>query len=517
VPKSAVHHVGYPGCGVRSTVSFLRPELRSRFRLPGWRTIVVASTCLALAAVAATASAARLRSVRLFATGPTLPLRTAIFDSALYGGTNAPTAFALTSSAGATYVRLIVRWNAVAPATPPPDFVATDPTSPGYSWTHLDASVAAAEAAGLTPILNVGAPPSWAYANPPKNRNGGTPQVGALGQFATALATHYNGSEAGLVVHDFMLWDEPNLSLHLDPVSPAIYRNMVNAFAASIHAVDPTSLIVAGALDPFGHKKTRKQDWYSAPPLTYMRSLLCISAGAHPHSTCKKPVHFDVWAHHPYTFGGPFAHARKSGDVSLGDLPKMRALLRQAAKLHHIVSTHPVQFWVTEFGWDSKPPRPHAVPLKLEGRWTSEALFQMWRSGVSLVTWFLLQDQASPSPYQSGIYFHSPSIDTARAKPMRTSFRFPFVAFLGKGKVSVWGRDATSDKQLLTIKRRHGGHGAWRTVARIRSNSYGIFRATLKLKATKKDWLLATAPGSGKSIPFSLTEPKPCRCGPWGN
>jgi len=273
---------------------------------------------------------------------------------------------------------------------------------------------------------------------------------------------------------------------------------------------------VAGGLDPFGHPKSKKQKWYSVAPLAYMRALLCLSKGAHPHATCHNAVHFDAWSHHPYTFGGPFGRAKLSDDVELGDLPKMRALLQAAARLHHVLSAHPVRFWVTEFGWDSQPPRPHAAPMALAARWTSESLYQMWRSGVSLVTWFDLQDHRSPSPYQSGLYFSSASLGRARAKALLTGFRFPFVAYLGQGTVGVWGRDATSSKRLVTIQRRHG-HGPWRTVAKVSSNRFGIFRATLRLQATKQDSLRAVAPNSGTSLGFSLTVPYAPHIGPWGN
>jgi hypothetical protein len=154
----------------------------------------------------------------------------------------------------------------------------------------------------------------------------------------------------------------------------------------------------------------------------------------------------------------------------------------------------------------------------LASRWTAEALYQMWRSGVSLVTWFGLEDKGGKSPYQSGLFFHAKSLAQARAKPVRTAFRFPFVAYLGRGAVSVWGRDATSNKRLVTIQRRAGTSGHWRTVARIRSNGSGIFQAKLRLAATKNDWLRASAGGSGVSLAFSLARPSPkLRYGPWGN
>jgi Cellulase (glycosyl hydrolase family 5) len=471
---------------------------------------------LAGSAFAGTANTAH--QVRTYSTPPTMPLRTALWDP-VFSGLDPSTPLAIARSAGASYVRLHVPWYGIAPKTPPTGFVAADPMSPGYSWTHMDRIVTAAEEVGLTPILDVLSPPTWASKVLPKGVNGATPDIASLRDFATALATHYNGLTPGVPAeHVFQVWNEVNNSLHLNPVSASTYRAMVNAVADAVHAVDPANLVVAGALDPFGHPKTKKQTWYSVAPLAFMRSLLCLSKGKHPHATCKDPVHFDVWSHHPYTFGGAFGKAKKSDDIELGDLPRMRALLRAGIRLHRVISTNPPQFWVTEFGWDTNPPRPHAAPLGLAARWTAESLHQMWLSGISLVTWFLLEDYPSPSQYQSGLYFHAASLPDAQPKPGLTAFRFPFVAYLQKKKtVSVWGRDATSDRQVVIIQRRHGKGGSWRSVAKITSNANGIFLAKLKLKATKKDWLRAVATGSSESLAFSLNRPKDPHIGPWGN
>jgi hypothetical protein len=480
-----------------------------------WAAVSAALSMLVFAA--ATTASAKTTRQRVISTGGTIPLRTALLDPEFEGPQQA-SAFPMAAAAGASYVRLAVSWKSIAPATPAADFVATDPTSVGYNWTGLDAIVNEAEEAGLTPILDIASTPSWAYGVQPSGVNGGTPKAADLGAFATALATHYDGlTLGGPTAHVFQVWNEPNLSLDLSPVNANAYRDMVNAVYQAVHAVDPSNLVVAGALDPFGHPKGKKQKWYSVAPLAYMRSLLCLSKGKNPHVTCHKPAHFDVWSHHPYTFGGPFGHAKLPDDVELGDLPKMHALLRAATKHHTLVSASPVQFWVTEFGWDTNPPRKHAASLSLAARWTAESLHQMWLSGVSLVTWFLLEDYPSPSPYQSGLYFHADSLENAKPKPVRTAFRFPFVAYLKKSTVTVWGRVATSDRQVVTVQRRNGRSGAWRTLARIRSNRYGIFKATLKLKATKKNWLRAAAPGSGTSLAFSLTQPHDPHIGPWGN
>jgi hypothetical protein len=476
---------------------------------------------IAGAAVGHASRAHTSRAAHTYSTGTTLPLRTSLFDPYSFVGSS--DAFSMARAAGATYVRLIFNWSNVAPAVRPAGFVASDESSAGYSWDSLDSQVTAAEAAGVTPILDIFSAPKWAYVIHPYGSRGGTPSVTELGQFAKALATHYDGAHGVPAVHNFEVWNEPNLSLSLSPVKPAAYGAMVNAVATSVHAVNRNNVVVAGGLDPFENQAPR---FVAQAPLDYMSSLLCVSMGdpkaktaalRKPHATCKTKVHFDVWSHHPYTFGGPFGHAKRKDDVSLGDLPRMRALLQAAVKLHRVVSSHPVQFWVTEFSWDTNPPRAHAAPLGLQARWTSESLYQMWRSGVSLVTWFLLQDRPNPSPYQSGLYFHSKKLAEAKAKPTLTAFRFPFVAYLGKRTVSVWGRDETSKKALVSVQLAHKQRGPWRTVARIGTNRSGIFKASLKLKATSKDWLRATAPGASKSLPFSLTVPKTLHVGPWGN
>jgi Cellulase (glycosyl hydrolase family 5) len=482
------------------------------------RNISVGVAIVALAAVTAAAGSASARKtahgIRTYSTHRTLPLRTSVDDPFTFTGAQRAAGFVKARAAGASYVRIVVSWNAVAPDPRPAGFDAADPTSPGYSWSWYDDTIDSAEKAGLTPILDIARAPAWALATSHGKRIN-TPTAASLGQFAKALALHYDGKHNAPPAHVFQVWNEPNLSQDLAPVNAAAYRGMVNAVATSVHAVSRANLVVAGGLDPFGNKA---KTWYSISPLAYMRSLLCLSKGKHPHRTCRNQVHFDVWSHHPYSFNGPFGHATRADDVSLGDLPKMRTLLRAATKFHRIVSSHPVQFWVTEFSWDTKPPRRHAAPIGLASRWTAEALYQMWRSGVSLVTWFGLQDKGGKSPYQSGLFFHAKTLDRARAKPVRTAFRFPFVAYLGTHNVAVWGRDATSNVQLVTIQRRHGTHGSWRTVAKVRSNRTGIFSAKLKLAASKKDWLRATAAGSDTSLAFSLTRPSPkLRYGPWGN
>src|SRR5215470_14018063 len=202
------------------------------------RNLAIVAATLLLAALTASTGLASGRSgnhgARTYATGGTPPLATALVDPWLFNSKQTPKAFALTRAAGATYVRLAVNWSGIAPGNRPDGFVATDPTSPGYSWSNLDAHVKAAEDAGLTPILDVASTPHWAYSKPRQGVNAGTPKAAALGDFGKALALHFDGTGNAPEEHIFQVWNEPNVSIYLSPVNPATYRSMVNAFADAV-------------------------------------------------------------------------------------------------------------------------------------------------------------------------------------------------------------------------------------------------------------------------------------------
>jgi hypothetical protein len=441
---------------------------------------------------------------------------TAIADPALFASGQRAKAFALTRAAGATYARLTVAWRVIAPSTRPDGFVATDPGSPGYSWGGLDAAVQAADAAGLTAILDISSVPRWAYSRQPHSPNAGTPRATALGDFATALAKHYDGSTAGVPAeHVFQVWNEPNLSLDLYPISTKSYRKMVNAVADAVHAVDPANLLVAGALEPVGHQKRKGQKWYSIAPLAFMRSLLCVSKGR----TRTRRVAT------PSTSTSGRTTRTRPGPVRPREDPRRRDARRPAEDAGAASGRSPVS--PRRLG----PPRPllgdrvrlgHAPappergPARARGALDRRVAPPDVALGVSLVTWYLLQDYPSPSPYQSGstsTRIRSTTRGRRRASPPSASRS----SRTSQGRPSHLGRVATSDERTVGIQLRHGKHGSWQTVASIESNRYGIFRAKLPIRASKKDWLRATAPGSRTSLAFSLTRPKnPARIGPWG-
>jgi hypothetical protein len=417
-------------------------------------------------------------------------------------------------AAGASAVRLIVFWRFIAPEggsrLKPPGFDATDPASIDYQWDVIDRQVTLAVQNGLQPIVGIQNAPEWAERSREGAPGTRTPDPTELAAFARAAARRYNGAFQGLPrVRYWQVWNEPNLSIFMTPQSADHYRRMVNAFAAAVRGVRRDNLVVAGGLAPFGYKGV------AVAPFEFMRDLLCVSAAATPRATCNERISFDVWTHHPYTTGGPTRKATNPNDASLGDLPQMRRVLEAAIRAGHVSSSGKVRFWVTEFSWDSSPPDPIAVPAVLHARWVSEALYRMWRAGVSLVTWFSLRDELlSESEFQSGLYVRGgASYASARPKLALRAFRFPFVALRSGRAVDVWGRTPGGRPGAVLVERRTGS--GWKVVRRLVPNSNGIFRKRFPAGfAGPVRARLAT--GKDASVPFSLTRPREIQVWPFG-
>ena len=199
------------------------------------------------------------------------------------------------------------------------------------------------------------------------------------------------------------------------------------------------NVVIAGAQFPF---VVNRASAVSIGPYRFMRDVLCLNEQLKTVPNCGPPLAADVWSHHPYTSGGPTHRASNRDAISLGDMLKMKRALNAAIKQKRFASSQPIRFWVTEFGWDSAPSDPKGVPLKLHARWVSEALYRMWYSGVSLVTWYRLRDGPPEGPVQSGLWFRCTdgiACDTPKSSSLK-AFRFPFVAFRsGRRHVRVSG------------------------------------------------------------------------------
>ncbi len=251
--------------------------------------------------------------------------------------------------------------------------------------------------------------------------------------------------------------NEPNLSLFFNPqfdgdspVSPDLYRTLINSFYAAVKAVDPSNLVIAAGLGPIAVPK------YTIGPMRFTRLLLCMRGHKNPRPTrgdCEGGVHFDIFDIHPYTTGGPThegGHQRRPD----GRLVKLRTLLDAADRAGRIKGMFEhTPLWIGEFSWDSNPPDPGGLAMNIETRWTAEAMYRAWRAGVGAFFWYSLRDR-KPQPHlpfsstlESGLYFRGATIEQDQPKEILFAFRFPFVSYPGKKGLFVWGRTPTAGRQ----------------------------------------------------------------------
>lgn len=424
-------------------------------------------------------------------------------------------AFENAKRTGSQLVQTPLRWASVAPKKPPPGWNPQDPADPNYDWEEIDLWVARAAAAGLVPILQVRGAPLWAQRCPSTETDAPcNPDPNALADFTTAAVRRYSGNFGGLPhVQYWQGLNEPNLSLFFAPqfegdrpVSPDLYRTLINRFYAAVKAVDPSNLVIAAGLGPIAVPK------YTIGPMRFTRLLLCMRGNKNPHPApgdCEGGVHFDIFDMHPYTTGGP-THEGGINDVQLGDLAKLKTLLAAADRAGRIKGAFKhTPLWIMEFSWDSNPPDPGGLPMKIESRWTAEALYQSWKAGVEYFFWYSLRDP-EPEPQlpfsqtlQSGLYFRGATVALDQPKEFLFAYRFPFVAYPTAKGLSFWGRTPSSAAGKVTLQAWKGNR--WRKLAATGANSAGIFKSLIHRSYGRNKKGLVRAVYAGEdSIPFSM-------------
>ena len=437
-----------------------------------------------------------------------------------------------TVESGAGLVRLALSWQGVAGSGRPPD-----PANPGssfydFSAIGLDPVVRDAEARGLAVLLTVSAAPPWAEGpGRPANARPGTwkPNLSDLANFSQAVAARYSGgfdpdgsgpAPPLPAVEAIQIWDEPNQDYWLSPafegstaVSPAYYREMLNASYPAVKAVNPQMLVVTGGTSPYGDPPGGP---YPDPnnrrirPVQFWQQLLCV----HPVTKkvkgkkgkkgkrkkrsvevlvrtqgCAGPA-FDVFAHQAIdnTGAGPLKSGPNRYDASTPDLGRVVNVLRGAERVGTLRGSHPV--WVTEFWWDSNPPNSVGAPLNVQARWVEQTLFLFWKAGATAAVNFQIGDTPDRptvhAGFQSGVFFGN-----GQPKPSLTAFRFPFVTErINERKIRAWGKAPAGG--TLLIERRKGGQ--WVAIRRIQVSKGAVFVAKLKLRG--KHQLRAEVGGS---------------------
>jgi hypothetical protein len=400
---------------------------------------------------------------------------------------------ARTTATGAKLVQIEVDWTGIEPNAPQAGANLTSPSAAQFSFSELDQRVEEITSSGLVPVFLVTDAPRWAQANggtaTEYSQGGYKPNAKAFGNLGQALAKRYSGSFADPLrpgtklprVRYMQAWAEANTDFHLAPqwtrvggravnTGPIIYRQMLNAFYAGVKAGDPKALVLTSGFEGYGDAPfTGLQRTH---PVTFMDNLLCLSPSLKRTNCAGGPARFDVLAADPYDSFSPATHAVSPLDASAPDLGRLRKVVQAGLAAGTVLPHKAKPLWVTEFGYDSKPPNPSAVSTATQAKWLQEGFYTFWHEGASVAMWYLVRDQVPPYDvnYFSGVYFRN-----GRKKPAFTAYRFPFVVMnTSNGAAQVWGIAPVGG----TVKVQFKTGAGWKTIRRLSAGANAVFDFT---------------------------------------
>lgn len=389
---------------------------------------------------------------------------------------------------GVDTVHVLVIWNRFAPqplSFTRPNFDATDPG--GYvNWQPLDALVAGATARGMHVLLSpTGRAPAWASEckGSVSERQRCLPRASEYGAFVKALATRYPAS----AVSRWSFWNEPNHSSWLRPqhgrrlgvqidVAAMRYRQLVTA---GIAALDQTGhgddTILLGETAPLGSSK-------STPPVDFDRELFCLDRNYRPFRgvaarardcTTRRRLAVTGVSHHPYTLAGVArpSFTGHAGDVPIGALGRIIRVVDAAARFG--ILAHGLPLYLTEFGFQTRPPDPFGMSLGDQARYLNESDYIAYRNRrVASVAQYALRDDRARAGFNTGLLFANGGV-----KPALAAYRMPIWIVRGAhGSGKVFGQ-LRAARQSVTVAIQHRGNAGQRfaTVAEVQTNARGYF------------------------------------------
>jgi hypothetical protein len=422
-----------------------------------------------------------------------------------------------TRETGASVVRLGVSWRHYQRRKPKRRADARNHTWSGYDWTQLDQEVRAIVGAGLEPFLAIGDAPSWFEGGGrPRKARPGTwrPSATGFGDFGRAVSLRYSGTGRDAAgnplprVRYYQAWNEPNLSAHLSPqasrgrvVSIDHYLRMLRAFYAEVKRTAKSNFVVTGGLGPFGRLPISRSN-AQLSPVDFTRAFLCVNENGTRARRCRR-VPFDAFALNAYPQDDPRDRPNVPADIRIR-LHEITSALNLAARARTISSRQAGRIWITELGFvGTRDGRDDDPSLTTQATWLQMALFMLWRDRVDAVIYWNLRDRPEPVFMQrSGLFERGDSIETDRAKPAYTAFRFPLLFTRSGRQVNVWGR-APSPGTVAIEKEVDGGF------EEIASVTVGAERVFQVLAPSPGDARLRLRQGSDTSLPMEVTSPAP--------
>jgi hypothetical protein len=398
---------------------------------------------------------------------------------------------------GVHWVRIVLYWQSVAPepgSATAPAFDDTDPNAyPGFG--RYDRAISEARARGLRVLLTVSGPvPKWATRDHTDNVT--RPSPDRFERFMTAVGRRYRDQ-----VSYWAIWNEPNhpdflkpqYDSHKNPLSPGIYRQLVQAGDRGLTASgNGSDRMWIGETAPRGTGR-------AVAPLTFLRGALCLSSSYHKRSSCGK-LPGDGWAHHAYTTAsGPFFVPQSSNDVTIGVLGRLNSALAKAGNAGAIRKDMPI--YLTEFGIQSYPDKISGVSQQQQGEYRAISERIAYRnSRVRGFSQYLMRDDAPVAGaandleryggFESGL-----RTSDGKVKLAYEAFRLPLVATRGSHSTALWGLvRAAAGAAKVTIDYRNSGSSTWRRLKGDTTNSAGYWSTTTSVRSGRSYRVRWTAP-----------------------
>jgi hypothetical protein len=401
----------------------------------------------------------------------------------------------------------------------PADFNAADPSSSHYDWTATDRLVRLAKSNGIQVMLTVTGPgPNFTSASPRRCRKvpcSYRPKPSDFGAFAAAAAKRYRGN-----VDYYSIWNEPNIGkTWLTPrfqrspsgrvdVAGGIYRKLFLAGHGAIAKNDPARAgrVLFGETAAIGS------------PLPLLRAALCLDtrgrsfrgrlAKLHGCSGRVRKLNIGGFAIHPYNqgaYGSPRSRTKTETSLPLGYIPRLHRLINGAVRHGRIGGGKGI--FMTEFGFQSKPPDPFGVSPGQQAQFMNESdrLFYSDRR-VRAVAQYELVDVPEKDQFNTGLRYRR--VNGGTRKPAYDAYRVPLVVTRRSANaVEVYGQVrpartlAGGASTTVAVQVSQGG-GAFQTVAQPRTGARGIFRVNVsRAGASGAKWRLSWQnPGTGEFL-----------------
>jgi hypothetical protein len=387
----------------------------------------------------------------------------------------------------------------------PGDFTTEDNANPHYNWAATDNLVNLAKARGIKIQLTITGPmPVFGSDHPSKCKGGGSctyaPSVKEFARFTQAVVQRYKGR-----VDYYSIWNEPNIGkTWLQPrYATAKGAGRYDYAAAKYRKLYLAGQKVIAKYDPAHRNRVLFGEVPSiATPLPFLRATLCLDSHGKPFrgalakaqgcSGHVSRVPTLGMAVHPYNQGalfGPQQRYKTSTSMTIAQLPRLHRLLNGAYS-HHRISSSARDVYVTEFGFQSKPPDKSfgAASLANQARYINEADRLFYGDPrVKWVSQYEFTDDPDVSAFNTGLRLYSGAL-----KPSYAAYRMPIVVTRrSANSVEVYGQVRPGTSSTVAIQAEAAG-GTYATVKTVRTNSHGFIRLNLtKKNAFKLKWRLS--------------------------